>query len=64
MYIYIKSLGLPGDPTGQEPACQCRRCKRLGFDSWVGKVPWRRAWQPTPGLLPGKFPWTEEPGRL
>ena len=18
-----------------------------GFDSWVGKIPWRRAWQPT-----------------
>jgi len=22
---------------------------------WVGKIPWRRAWQPTPVLLPGKF---------
>ena len=21
---------------------------RLGFDPWVGKIPWRRAWQPTP----------------
>ena len=26
-----------------------------GFGSWVGKVPWRRKWQPTPVLLPGKF---------
>ena len=25
------------------------------FDSWVGKIPWRRAW---------KIPWTEEPGGL
>ena len=24
------------------------------FDPWVGKIPWRRKWQPTPGLLPGK----------
>ena len=24
------------------------------FDLWVGKIPWRRRWQPTPGLLPGK----------
>ena len=24
----------------------------------------RRQWQPTPVLLPGKIPWTEEPGRL
>jgi len=26
---------------------------RHGFDPWVGKVPWRRAWQPTPVFLPG-----------
>ena len=25
-----------------------------GFDPWVGKIPWRRKWQPTLGLLPGK----------
>ena len=25
-----------------------------GFDPWVGKIPWRRKWQPTPVLLPGK----------
>jgi len=24
------------------------------FDPWVGKIPWRRAWQPTPGFLPGE----------
>ena len=24
------------------------------FDPWVGKIPWRRAWQPTPVLLPGE----------
>ena len=24
------------------------------FDSWVGKIPWRRAWQPTPVFLPGE----------
>ena len=26
-----------------------------GFDSWVGKIPWRRKWQPAPVSLPGKF---------
>ena len=26
----------------------------LGFDPWVGKIPWRRKWQPTPVFLPGK----------
>ena len=26
-----------------------------GFDPWVGKVPWRRKWQPALVFLPGKF---------
>jgi len=34
------------------------------FDPWVGKIPWRRAWQPTPVFLPGESLWTEEPGGL
>ena len=42
----------------------CRQCGRPGFNPWVGKIPWRRAWQPTPVCLPGESPWTEEPGRL
>ena len=32
--------------------------------SWVGKMPWRRAWPPTPVFLPGESLWTEEPGGL
>ena len=28
--------------------------KRLGFNPWVGKIPWRRKWQPTPVFLPGE----------
>ena len=31
------------------------RCGRPGFSPWVGKIPWRRKWQPSPVLLPGKF---------
>ena len=27
---------------------------RLRFDSWVGEIPWRRAWLPTPIFLPGQ----------
>ena len=38
----------------KEPACQCRRHKRCRFDRWVRKIPWRRAWQPTPVRLPGE----------
>ena len=40
--------------SGKEPACQCRRLRRRGFDPWVGKMPWRRAWQPTVKFLPGE----------
>ena len=40
------------------------QCRRLGFDPWVGKIPRRRAWQPTPVFLRGESPRTEEPGRL
>ena len=35
-----------------------------GLDPWVGRMPWRRAWQPIPVFLPGEFQWTEVPGRL
>ena len=28
--------------------------RRHKFDPWVGKIPWRRAWQPTPISLPGE----------
>ena len=38
--------------SGKEPACQSRRFKRRRFHPWVGKIPWRRAWQPTPVFLP------------
>jgi len=37
-----------------KPACPCRRCKRCGFDAWVRKIPWRKAWQPTTIFLPGE----------
>ena len=28
--------------------------KKCGFSPWVGKILWRRRWQPTPVFLPGK----------
>ena len=48
------SMCFPGGASGKEPACQCRRHRRWGFHSWVGKIPWRREWQPTPVFLPGE----------
>ena len=40
------------------------QCRRPWFHPWVGKILWRRAWQPSPVLWPGESPWTEEPGGL
>ena len=36
--------------SSEESACQCKRSR---FNLWVGKMPWRRKWQPTPVFLPG-----------
>ena len=43
----LSQRGFPGDAYGKEP-------KRCGFKPWVGKIPWRRKWQPTPVFLPGE----------
>ena len=46
----------PGASRGKEaPAYQSRRGKRCGFNPWVGKIPWKRKWQPTPIFLPREF---------
>ena len=67
-WLFTKSYGqLRGFPNGsadKESACQCRRRRRWEFDPWVGKIPWRRKWQPTPVFVPGIIPWTEGPGGL
>ena len=47
-------FGFPKWRSGKESACHCLRYKRLKFDHWVRKIPWRRKWQPTPVFLPGK----------
>ena len=39
----------------KNPPAIASRHKRCKFNPWVGKIPWRRAWQPTPVLLPGEF---------
>ena len=43
------------DVTHDPPFTICLQCVRPGFNPWVGKIPWRREWQPTPVLLPRKF---------
>ena len=46
-----RGFDFPGGSDAKEYA-YCRKCR---FDSWVGKIPRRRKWQPTPVLLPGEF---------
>ena len=52
MNMYLR--GFPGGASSKEPACQFRRHKRPRFNLWVGKIPWRRKWQPTPVFSPGE----------
>ena len=43
-------MGFPGGSVVKSPPAG-----DPGFDPWVGKIPWKRKWQPTPVFLPGKF---------
>ena len=45
------SLGLPPWLRGKKSACNA---EDPGLIPWVRKIPWRRAWQPTPVFLPGE----------
>ena len=54
MYLDIYTVrGLPQWLSGKESACSARH-RRCRFSPWGGKMPWRRAWQPTPVFLPGE----------
>ena len=51
-YNRVRSnLGFPGGSDGKVSACPAGHPGSF----WVGKTPWRRKWQPTSVLLPGKF---------
>ena len=52
--IWVYIFGLPWWLSGKEPSCQCRRPRRPRFDPGVGKISWRRKWQPTPVFWPGE----------
>ena len=62
--VYITEVyiieGFPDGSVSKESACNVGDLGSI----WVGKIPWRRAWQPIPVFLPGESPWTEEPGGL
>ena len=47
-------VGFPSGASGKELAYQCRRHNRCRFNPWIGRIPWRRAYHPTPVFLPGE----------
>ena len=54
-------LGFSGGSDSKESIClQCGRSS----NPWIGKIPWRRAWQPNSSILAWRITWTEEPGGL
>ena len=55
-----------GFPSGSvvKNQLKLRSYRRYGFDPCVGKIPWRRKWQPPSNILALKIPGTEEPGGL
>ena len=61
IYIY---KGFSGGSDGKDLVKNPPAMQRPGFSPWVGKIPWRRAWQPFPAFLPGEYSWTEKPGWL
>ena len=52
--ISYLQMGFSAGSSGKEHTCPWRTLKRYGFYPWVEKIPWRRAWQPTPVFLPGE----------
>ena len=53
-----------GFPNGSDGKASAHNAGRPGFNPWVGKIPWRRKWQPTPvSNLAWKILWTGEPSR-
>ena len=49
-HTHTHTHGLPKWLSGKESTCQCRR---LRFNPWIRKIPWKRKWLPTP-VSPGK----------
>ena len=47
-------VDFPGGSVGKESTCNARDTGDCRFDPLVGKILWRRAWQPTPVFLPGE----------
>ena len=49
--VWAGGRGFPGGSDGKESACNAGD---PGSDLWIGKIPWRKEWKPTPVFLPGQ----------
>ena len=56
--------GFPGGTSGKESACQCRRCKRCGFDLWVGEITLEKKMATHSSIFAPKLLLTEKPDGL
>ena len=54
IFLYIYILGFSNGSVGRESTCNAGDTEDNGFDPWVGKIPWRRKWQPILVFLPEK----------
>ena len=54
-YVYVcMYMGVPGGAVAKNPPA-VQETQETQLSPWVGKIPWRRTWQPTPVFSPGKF---------
>ena len=64
MVFYKFTRGFPGSASGEEPACQCRRCKKHGAQSLGWEDPLEKGMSIHSSILVWRIPKTEKPGRL
>ena len=57
-------MGFPGGASSKESSCQCRRCKKFRFKSWIRKIPLEEEMATHCSILTWKISWTEELGQL
>ena len=50
-----KQRGFPGGTVVKNPPANAGDTRRCGSNPWIGKIPWRRTWQPTPVFFPREY---------
>ena len=53
-HVLLFDMGFAGSSVVKNQSAVQETCRRLEFNPWVGKIPWKKKWQPTPVTLPGK----------